>query len=173
VLPQLLDAVTPAQHAALQARPPPPPLPAPSGTAQPRPTAATASLQRAVACVWPRLFWLHRFSAAADAQLEPRAPHCDGACAPPFAALAEHDAFGTLMWLLRTRLPPERRRAEAAALGLDGAPAWATPARSCRRALELAQRAGMRLGAPATATAQGLVFDEPRGTWPGGGTNKL
>eukprot|EP00965_Chrysotila_dentata_P135430 4477868-Pleurochrysis_carterae.AAC.1 len=72
-------------------------------------------MRRAIACVWPRLFWLHAFGAHADAHLDAPLTHCDARCRAQLAALGPSDAFGTLMMLLRNRLPRNGSRAAAAA----------------------------------------------------------
>lgn len=60
------------------------------------------AMRRVIACVWPRLFWLHRF-AARDTALEPTPRECGRGCQDQLRAAVPSDAFSTFLWLLRRR----------------------------------------------------------------------
>ncbi|KAL1522967.1 hypothetical protein AB1Y20_017931 [Prymnesium parvum] len=99
-----------------------------------------AALRRGVACVWPRLYWLHRFTGSEP--LEPVPKDCGHDCAQQLAALAPSDSFGTFLWLLRRRLQKPRLPAAFELPAASGRPwllreqSWLTPARSCMAALQ-------------------------------------
>ena len=124
------------------------------------PAARHAAMRQAAACAWPRLFWMPvptgRGRVDADHAPEPKRDVCGAACQNEISALAPHDAFGTLMWILAQRMRARRAKAAASSSGEDPALAWSrvegqwdrgpkelrsapwtTPATSCAAAMAL------------------------------------
>ncbi|KAL3904391.1 MAG: hypothetical protein SGPRY_011301, partial [Prymnesium sp.] len=106
------------------------------------PSDRLASLHRGIACVWPRLFWLHHFSGS-EPDLEPISKACSTDCRRKLQALLPFDAFGTFLWLLTARLQKPRQPPAFALPStphtpwlLRGQP-WLTSAESCNAALAM------------------------------------
>ena len=107
------------------------------------PAARHEAMQRAAACAWPRLFWLHAFGGDThDPQLEPPPPNCNAECLRRLADLVRVDAFDTLMMNLRRRV--QARNNASGPSSADGyAREWLTPAASCLKALEIEKSIGL------------------------------
>ena len=108
------------------------------------PASRHEAMQRAAACAWPRLFWLHAFGGDAhDPQLEPPPPNCNAECLRRLADLARVDAFDTLMMNLRRRVQARNNVSSPSSADGNYAREWLTPAASCLKALEIEKTIGL------------------------------